>query len=130
MKSASKGLYIVGRIFNIVAMVFLFLLGVLGVIFLVLKADIAAQAAADNIAAFNDEKKVEIFGVFVLVTAIVYLIVQLVVYILATRANKKLNEGSKDATPHIIMLIIGIFGDIFYFLGGFFGLIAVNQDKE
>ena len=130
MKSASKGLYIVGRIFNIVSMIFLFLLGVLGVIFLVLKADIAAQAAADNIAAFNDEKKVEIFGVFVLVTAIVYLIVQLVVYILATRANKKLNEGSKDATPHIIMLIIGIFGDIFYFLGGFFGLIAVNQDKE
>ena len=130
MKSASKGLYIVGRIFNIVAMVFSFLLGVLGVIFLVLKADIAAQAAADNIAAFNDEKKVEIFGVFVLVTAIIYLIVQLVVYILATRANKKLNEGSKDTTPHIIMLIIGIFGDIFYFLGGIFGLIAVNQDKE
>lgn len=130
MKSASKGLYIVGRIFNIVAMVFSFLLGVLGVIFLVLKADIAAQAAADNIAAFNDEKKVEIFAVFVLVTAIIYLIVQLVVYILATRANKKLNEGSKDATPHIIMLIIGIFGDIFYFLGGIFGLIAVNQDKE
>ena len=129
MRSASRALYIVGRIFNIVAMVFSVLTVVVGILFISLKGQIADAAATDAIKALDDPKEVEILGIIILVSALVHLIVTIVIFILATNASKKIKEGSAEVAPHVVMLIIGIFGDFFYFLGGIFGLVAVKDNS-
>lgn len=51
-------------------------------------------------------------------------------FALATHTSKALNNNVKENAPHILMIIIGVFGDIFYLLGGIFGLIAENSDNS
>ena len=46
-------------------------------------------------------------------------------------SDESSNPSDKtENAPHILMIIIGIFGDIFYLLGGIFGLVAEHENEE
>ena len=128
MKSASRVLYIVGRVFNVVTMIFALVGIILGAIFIALKDQIA-EACAD-LEYFNTAKEIEVIGIVFLVSSIIGLLVYVVIFILATNASKKLKEGSTEVAPHVLMLIVGLFGDIFYLLGGIFGIVAANDAER
>ena len=116
-------MYIIGRIANIVEIVLCALMFIPGIILI---------AAADFFAE-NEEADAVVFrgvGIGFLVGFGIALLVLVIVLILATRASKALNNDTKERAPHITMIVIGVFGDILYTLGGIFGLIAENGAGE
>lgn len=123
MKTASKIFYTVGRVINIIEIVFAVLAIILGAVCLAMSADIAAQAAADGLTV----AQVKGAGLIFVVGGVISLIVALVIFLLANHASKALNNDTQENAPHIIMIVIGIFGDIFYLLGGIFGLIEESN---
>ena len=50
--------------------------------------------------------------------------------LLAVKAQRALDNKLKEDWPHVLMIIVGIFGDLFYLLGGVFGLVAENQESN
>ena len=123
MKTASKIMYTIGRIFNIFAIIACAILLVVGIIAMVAPGKIAE--GSDEIATADEAKAL---GLTILITGAVLFVVYLVMCILAGHAKKALNNNKTENAPHIVMIIIGVFGDIFYFLGGIFGLIGEHQD--
>ncbi|MCR5647058.1 MAG: hypothetical protein K6F81_02110 [Acholeplasmatales bacterium] len=127
MKEASKIMYTIGKVFNIIG---LFLYG-----FLIAFGIIARQFANEiyerrTPGATYTEADVRIVGTTLMVIGIVAIIITLIIFILATVAKKKLNNNTKDIAPHVIMIIIGVFGDIFYLLGGIFGVVAETTENQ
>lgn len=113
MKGATKVMYFIGRIFNWIELFGGLITAIVGTVLLILAitngSDPAAIAAASA----------------VLVPGAIIFLIALVVIILAKRASKSLNEPNPPAGPHILMLIIGIISQNYFFiLGAIFGLIA------
>lgn len=129
MKTASRILYLVGRILNIVHIIGSVLFIIFGIVLLASKDSISAQAAIDGIEALDTIKKVEIAGINVIIISSFSLAFSIATFVLATFASKQIKLGNKAVAPHVIMLIIGFFGDIFYLVGGIFGICAC-QEKE
>ena len=75
----------------------------------------------------NSPAEVMHMGVTLIIGAAVAFIVALIVFCFAKKASKALGENPNDTTPHTIMLVIGVFGDVFYFLGGLFALLNVGE---
>ena len=124
MGKTSKIMYTIGRIFNIVAMVCCALLVIVGVIF-------TAGAGSFSGDIGMDKSELLIMGAAILGSGIGSFIVELVVSLLATKAQKTIGNGTTEKSPHIMMIVIGaIGGDIFYLLGGIFGLVAESRDDE
>ncbi len=113
-------MYLIGKIFNIIALVSSALLLVLGVLAIAL----ATKVATDQ---FPPEA-IQAAGVTWLVVGIIYIIIELVIIILASKARKAIIEDPKVKKWHIIMIVVGVIGDIFYLLGGIFGLVASNEN--
>ena len=115
MKHASELMYKIGRIFNFI------LFGIYGIWAIFAIVAIATGAAAQSPEAVAA-------GVYSLVWAILFLAATLVALILAKKALNALEDGRNNKKEHIIMIVVGaISNDIFYLLGGIFGLIAEGQ---
>ena len=122
MKTACRVMYILGTIFNIVALV-LALLGIAGgVTYLVIPDKIAAE---QGIAV----EVVKQTGMSALIAAIVWTVIELLVLIFALIARKAINNKKKDIWPHVVMIVVGAIGDLFFLLGGIFGLVAESQEN-
>ena len=85
---------------------------------------------------YNHQGKEKVFSVgevrqlgliFIIISAIA-VVICFVVLIIASIAKKKLDNEKKDLLPHIVMIVIGVFGDIFYLLGGVFGIVAETSE--
>ncbi len=124
MKSASKIMYVIGRVFNIIALVCAVIGIVIGAIAMSMPAKIADQSNGAIEAA-----QAHAVGLGIVIGAAISFVVYLVLILLATKASKSLDNGKKDTAPHVLMIIVGIFGDIFYLLGGIFGLIAEDEEN-
>lgn len=115
MKNASKTMYKIGRIFNFV------LLGLAALLIVIYTIIMIVRLA-------NNE------GLWYLGTIIgltIWLAIIIVTIIFATRAIKAIDEDEKNNAPHITMIVFGaISGDVFYLLGGIFGLVAISQETE
>ena len=123
MKTASKIMYTIGRIFNIIAIIACVILIVVGIVAMVAPGKLAE--ASDEIATTDEAKAM---GMTILITGVVLFVVYTVICAIAGHAKKALNNNKTENAPHILMIIIGIFGDIFYLLGGVFGLVAEHQN--
>ena len=67
-------------------------------------------------------------GLGLIIGGVIALIVSIIVLTLATNAQNTLNDKVTQNTPHIIMIVIGILStDIFYTLGGIFGIVSENN---
>ena len=119
MKTASKIMYTIGRIFNIIAIIACVILIVVGIVAMVAPGKLAE--ASEDITTPDEAKAM---GMTILITGAVLFVVYTVICALAGHARKALNNNKTENAPHIIMIIVGIFGDIFYLLGGIFGLVG------
>lgn len=116
MKNASQIMYRIARIFTIVAAaIFLALSLVFGILTIV--------------GAFSED----ISGAYWLgrsIAVIIYLGIEIAIFFVGGKALKDMQEDVKNQTPHIICIVIGVIGNIFYLLGGIFGLIAIAQEED
>lgn len=123
MKTGSAVLYTIGRIFNIIAMLATIVLIIVGIVSL---ANTQAVVQADTSGQLTTEV-VKATGTMLLIVGIITTIILIVAFVVAGFAKKALNDGKKNSTPHIIMLIIGIIsGDLFYLIGAILGLVSDN----
>ena len=129
MKQASSILYTIGRIFNIIAIVFTSLTLVLPIIMMAMPEELYNQQKAIDGNKLTVEQ-IRLLGIGVLVGLIIAIIVLIVVLCLATYASKKLKNNTKETTPYIIMIVIGVFGSLLYLIGGILGLAAESEQKE
>ena len=124
MKTASKIMYIIGMI-NVILIL---ILGITGIIISAIglaNADFAARITEDL---ENAGAPAAIMGaglgLFIYLT-----VASLVVLSLSTRAIRNLNRGNGRVGTHILLLIGGVIcWDIFYILGGIFGIIGASKD--
>ena len=126
MAKASQVMYLIGKIINIIEIVCAALLLLAGAICVSMPEEFIGKI--DKITTAEEAKA---FGVTIIVIAVIMLIVSIVVLALANKAKKAVAKGSKQNAPHIIMIVIGVIGgDIFYLLGGVFGLVAQNNAPQ
>ena len=127
MKEASKAIYTIGFIFNIVGLIFIALF----------IASLAVSLSSNEIIAKLVEQlgRGELFirnwiTLSIIVLAVVFAI-DVAALVLILRARKDLNEGTGKVGTHLVLLLIGVFGfNLFYLLGGIFGIVASNQDSQ
>ena len=130
MRSVSKTMYTIGKIINIIEIVFAILFIVLGVFMIASPNVFAEEAARQGATALDTPQKARACGVYLVVWAVVIFAVSLIIFLFAKKATRSLQEEPKKTTGHTIMLVIGVFGDIFYFLGGLFGVLGANEAVE
>ena len=130
MKSASRIMYTIGRVFNIINLVISVLVLVLGIVAVAIPADVAAEAVKQGATKYNTPEAARNVGIALMVIAVLTFAWYLVVYLFAKRASKAINGDLTEKKPHIIMIIFGALGDMFYLLGGIFGLVVTEQATE
>ena len=109
MKPVSKAMYMVGKIINIIELIFSLLVLVGGVLMIVFKNEIAERGWMNEFSSLDSPSEVGHFGIVLIISALVIFTVSLVIYIFAAKASKSLNEGDDDMAAHTTMLIVGIF---------------------
>ena len=124
MKSASRVMYIIGKVFNIIEMVLTPFIVVLGALCIAYKSEVFNKLVEDHLTTLTSAEQVKYLGISLIIFGVIALIISVVIFLLAKRASNSLKTNDKNTTPHVIMLVIGIFGDIFYFLAGLFGLAS------
>ena len=123
MKNASKILYTVGKVVNVIEIVLTSLALVFGVLVLIFGRQIIP-----DIPMIIDITAIAT-GTGFTVGGVVALIISIVTLVLANNATRALENGTVDNAPHIVMIVIGVFGDIFYLLGGIFGIVSENTEN-
>lgn len=121
MKTASKVMYVIGMISNVIVLLLSIALLVISIIGLV-NADFANQIKqsieASGIPFAGVLESGLGFGIYLFLA-------NLIVILIARRAIRNLNEGNGKVGAHIVLLIGGVLcWDPFYILGGIFGIIG------
>ena len=129
MQSASRTMYIIGRVFCIIGILLAITLIVLGSICKANTNEIAEYFAKQGYTKYDSVKEVSVLGTFALVGGIVLLVFELAEFILATKASSAVAKGTKEQWPHILLIVIGVLGNLFFALGGIFGLIQ-SENKS
>ncbi len=127
MKQASKLLYSIGFVFNIIDLVFL---SIFIILFGVALGDDALieQAATDT--NYSQTVVFQFLLVFVIVTSI-FFAVHFVILFLVISARKNLINKTGRMSPHVLLLLLGIFDlNLFYIIGGVLGLGAASNDNN
>ena len=127
MKASSRFMYMIGFVFNIVAV--LVLIGAL-ILFGIAygSTQIIQQAATESGQTFEFIKQTLLI---VIIALGVYLLANILLIILIFHARKNLTEGNGRKTTHTIVLVVGILdANLFYLLGGVFGLVAARNDCD
>lgn len=129
MKKASRILYIIGNVFNIIEIVCSIIMTALGALMMAKPETFAEEFAKHNIAELTEVAQVQALGVAVIAIAIISVLFKLVIMFLANKAIKNLDENKTTKGIHIAMLVIGILdGDILYLIAGILAL-CVNQEQ-
>jgi len=118
-------MYTIGRIFNILAMIGFLIVLIMGIVAIAKAPDVAAQADATMTV-----EEARAAGITLTTVGAIFVAVYCIIFVLATHASKALNNDKKENAPHVLMIIIGVFGDIFYLLGGIFGLVAESENSN
>ncbi len=130
MKSASKVMYLLGRIFNIISLVICFVGLVLSILAVIFSKDIY-ESMKGHYPTNWTEASVRSTAVGSIVMSAFLFLICLVVLIIALKALKSLENDDTNSTPHVVLIVIGVFFQIFYLLGGVFGLIdAENRIRD
>ena len=115
MKNASKTMYKIGRIFSFV------LLGITAILTIIYSILMIVEITKGNFPRYLGD----------VIKFSIWLSLVIVVIILASNALRAMEKDDKSNGPHIVMIVFGaISGDVFYLLGGIFGLIAIGQEEE
>ena len=128
MKSGSKLLYAIGFVFNCIAIVALIIIVALFGVALGGGPLIIEQVAQDI------QQTVEYVRETLLITEIVCgieLAIHIALLFVVLYARKCLVKKTGNVSPHLIILLAGIFSfNLLYLLGGIFGMVAASNDNE
>ena len=126
MKSASKIFYMIGFVFNVIAIIFgglLLAFSIMGLtdheLFLKIVAEVnrGEQLVRDSL-------------ILIIILLSIELVLDIIFLVIILRARKNLNEGNGKLSTHVVLLIAGILAsNLFYLLGGVFGLVAASSDR-
>ena len=130
MKKASGIMYTIGKVINIIEIVCNAILVLFGALIIANKEDLFAELIKDPANNITSVSQVNSIGLTLLIAGIVACVISIVILILAIKAKKAISQNKKGITPHIVMIVVGVFGDIFYLLGGIFGLVATTQQEQ
>ena len=120
MKVATRVMYTIGKIFSIIELIGFVLLTVLGILYIVL-----APTLAEQLEQYADAATVMAAGISMIVYGLIFTVIVILTIALVNNAHRKIKAGDRRKFPHILVMVMGfVSGDIFYFLGGLFGLIA------
>ena len=126
MKSASKVFYMIGFVFNIIAIIFgglLLAFSIMGLTDHELFLKIVAELN-------RGEQLVHDTLILMIVLLSIELVLDVLFLIIILKAKKDLNEGNGKLSTHVVLLIAGILAsNLFYLLGGIFGLVAASTDR-
>lgn len=126
MKSASSILYLIGNILNGIGIVVCLLLGIIVVAGAGSITEVPSQYTGQyTVQEYQQLAKAA--GVFLLI----YAVICIIIFILASRARKAVNNGSREYAPHIIMIVVGVIGtNLLYLIGGILGVVAESQESN
>ena len=131
MKKASQILYTVGKVFNaseLIGFAIMLIVGILAAAFP--GAEMIPMLTQRINAAVDATGIVRGTGVGMIVGGAIGVIVSAVVLYLASRATKSLENNVTENTPHVVMIVVGFFGVVFYMIGGIIGIIAENSENH
>lgn len=127
MKSAAKIFYLIGFIFNVLALV-------IGILLLVLlavsvnNAEIIARVVTQT--GYGEQMVREMMFILIIFLSIA-LLFDIIAIILTLKARKDLIDNHGKLSTHIILLIGGVLtGNLFYLLRGIFGVSATSDDAN
>lgn len=122
MKQATKALYSIGNIFNLIAIIMLIVLGLLTI----LGANVIEDVPDGYDMSLEEYRSTAIIlGVIMLIIDALYI----AVYIFAIKAKKTVDNNLQESKPHIIMIILALLGqNLFYLIGGILGLADNSND--
>ncbi len=127
MKSASQVFYTIGFVFVIIGLIF-------ETLFLILtaigtgNAEVIAKIAQET---GNGEALVKDALILATILLAVSVAIYIAVIVLTIIAKKDLKDNNGKLSTHLILLIGGIFAfNLFYLLGGIFGITAANEDAN
>ena len=67
-------------------------------------------------------------GIAAVVGCLIALAICILELILLNKATDQLKSDNKNTMPHIVMIVLGVLGgDIFYLLGGIFGVVHASK---
>ena len=124
MKKASQVLYTVGKVFNVIEIVGLAIITALGILVMAFPewAFVSNMLSSMNFMRGS--------GMGLILSGAIGLIISSIVLYFANRATKSLENNVTENSPHVIMIIIGVFGVIFYLIGGILGVVAENTEDH
>ena len=124
MKQATKALYSIGNIFNLIAIIMLIVLGLLTI----LGANVIEDVPDGYDMSLEEYGTTAIIlGVIMLIIAAIYI----AVYVFAIKAKKAVDNNSQESKPHLIMIILALIGqNLFYLIGGILGLVDNSNDNK
>lgn len=127
MKSTSKLLYAIGFVFNVIDLFLLTIVVILcGVA--IASSEIIAQVAAETSQTVELVQK--ILMVLIIVCSVIFIVHFALIFVVLS-ARKNLNNNTGKYSPHVILLLVGIFDfNLFYLLGGIFGSVAAGESEE
>lgn len=128
MKDASRVLYKIGRIFNIIEIVCAALFFFTSIAMLTDTAKFVQVLNESNPATAYTAETVTALAVTLLIAMIFAVALSIITLVLSKKAIDNLQSGNNNNGIHIAMLVLGIFSSLFHFLGGIFALVANGQN--
>lgn len=136
MKTASKVMYTIGIVLNIFMIFVLALLTIAGVLINLNAEAIATSGDIRVHGTFVDDHlataaDISVIGTVLIIVSVIAVVIYIVAVCLGAWANKSVGNEKREIAPHIVMIVVGVIStDIFYLLGGVFGLISENGAKK
>ena len=126
MKNASKVLYTVGKVFNIIGIVATALAVVFSLFMIFDNVNLYNTLVEDGLTDVPNALALKHVGIVVLFALIISLAYEITALVLVTKAQKMVKANEHSNTPHIIMIVLGALGSLCYLIGGIFGLISLT----
>ena len=131
MKNASKTMFKVGRIINIILIPLCAIAFILGFILVVIA--IAGGIAASEAGGEGAEAAAGLmaYGFICIFYGIFLLAMEIITLIVCSKKNAQIENGSNETSPRIFLIVFGAVSDnVFYILSGIFSLIARSQESN
>ena len=130
MKEASRILYIIGRVFNIISLVCQ-ALGIVGGFYAAgnstwLYNELVA-AGVENVPPVQEIYQASVSVVF---GCVIGLGIAIAIHILVSKAIKAVEENKPNKKLHIAMIVLGAMDNLFCLLGGVFALSAIKNISQ
>lgn len=123
MNSSSKALYIVGIVISVFVLFGAIFFAYVG--FAILgNAQAIIQALIEGGVKLDDPAAIAAAGGLLASVGIVGIVIELASITFAVIANMRMSSGTCQSWNHIVLIVLGVLGNIFYLIGGIIGVAS------